>query len=569
MNRPVKSNPLCEYLCASVLIVHVALVAWSSWIHSPNIDEAAHLSSGLTILAKGNFELYSVNPPLVKTIAALPLLPLRLTVPTVETDSPRPEFSVGIEFLKENRDSFRRYFFWARLACLPFSLLGAAVCFLWARDLFGKMSGLAALSLWCLSPNMIGLSSTICPDTAAASLGLSTCYIFSKWLKNGTLKRTLLLGIALGFSELAKMSWIIFIVILPAVWLVFQWKNIGRDRRTVLKSGVRLLVSFLAALLILNSFYLFDGTMTKIGDISFRSQFFRYVQKAEICGVRAAKIPVPLPVDYVKGMDIQKVDFESGRFDSYLLGKWQQGKGWYSYYLVGLLVKVPTAVLILFVMSAAFCFILRSRFIHKSDLAVLLLPPLFFFVFISSQNGFSRHFRYVLPVLPFLYILASGCFSKSIEQQKIYRFSTLLLLWTAFSSLMSYPNSLSYFNAVAGGTKNGYRVLLDSAVDWGQDFYLLKDWQAKHTDARPFYIDCYSEIPPEIFGIENDGPPAGSRNPTECGLSPFPPAGWYAISIHELMHHSNNYFFFQRQRPYAKIGGSINIYRIEEKKRVP
>lgn len=565
MNRLLKSNSLCWSFGIPILVVHITLVAWSSWIHSPNVDEAAHLASGVTILTKRSFELYSVNPPLVKSIAALPLLPLHLSVPADATNSPRPEFSVGVEFLKENQDSFRPYFFWARLACLPFSLLGAVVCFLWARDLFGNVSGLAALAIWCLSPNIIGLASTICPDVAATSLGLLTCYIFSKWLKNVTLKNTLLLGIALGFSELAKMSWIIFIVILPSIWLIFQWNNIRRKRRIVLRSGISLLTVFLISLAVLNSFYLFDGTMTKIGDISFRSQFFRRIRQADFFGFQTAKIPLPLPVDYIKGMDIQKVDFESGRFDSYLLGKWQSGKGWYSYYFVGLLVKVPIPVLVLCIMSATFCIILRSRFIRKSDLTVLLLPPLIFFLFISSQNGFSRHFRYILPVLPFLHVLASGCFNKSIEQQSIYRFSALLLLWMAVGSLMSYPHSLSYFNAIAGGSQNGYRILLDSAIDWGQDFYLLKDWQEKHTDAKPFFVACYSEIPPKLFGIESDEPPTANQNSLEYGRPLFPPVGWYAISVHELMHHSNKFIFFRRQKPTTRIGGSINIYHVEEK----
>jgi hypothetical protein len=44
-----------------------------------------------------------------------------------------------------------------------------------------------------------------------------------------------------------------------------------------------------------------------------------------------------------------------------------------------------------------------------------------------------------------------------------------LACWLAVSSLSSHPHYLSYFNEIAGGPGNGWRWLLDSNIDWGQD----------------------------------------------------------------------------------------------------
>jgi hypothetical protein len=44
------------------------------------------------------------------------------------------------------------------------------------------------------------------------------------------------------------------------------------------------------------------------------------------------------------------------------------------------------------------------------------------------------------------------------------------LLATVSTTIVAYPNQLSYFNEFAGGVKNGHNHLLHSNVDWGQDF---------------------------------------------------------------------------------------------------
>ena len=49
----------------------------------------------------------------------------------------------------------------------------------------------------------------------------------------------------------------------------------------------------------------------------------------------------------------------------------------------------------------------------------------------------------------------------------------VLALWYAGSVLRVHPNYLAYFNEAAGGPAQGWRWLVDSNVDWGQDFDAL------------------------------------------------------------------------------------------------
>ncbi|MCZ7668397.1 MAG: hypothetical protein M5U34_14995 [Chloroflexi bacterium] len=45
-----------------------------------------------------------------------------------------------------------------------------------------------------------------------------------------------------------------------------------------------------------------------------------------------------------------------------------------------------------------------------------------------------------------------------------------------FVTLWISPHFLSYFNRLAGGPDNGWRALVDSNIDWGQDLGSLKLW---------------------------------------------------------------------------------------------
>ena len=60
-------------------------------------------------------------------------------------------------------------------------------------------------------------------------------------------------------------------------------------------------------------------------------------------------LSVPLPYDYLTGMDIQKQDFETGK-TSYLHGEFKLG-GWWYYYLYAAGVKLPLGLLLLVVLA--------------------------------------------------------------------------------------------------------------------------------------------------------------------------------------------------------------------------
>ncbi len=172
-----------------LLLVHASLLSVGAHRHSPAWDETGHLVAGISHWHLGRFELYRVNPPLVRMVASLPVLLIGS-----ETDwgrfsaSPhaRPAFAVASDYIRNNGLRTFRLFALARWACIPFSLLGAYVCFRWARELYGGAAGILALTVWCFSPNIIAHAQLITPDAGAAALGVTAAYLLWRWLRRPT-----------------------------------------------------------------------------------------------------------------------------------------------------------------------------------------------------------------------------------------------------------------------------------------------------------------------------------------------------------------------------------------------
>lgn len=111
------------------LALYAVLLGWSATRHSPTWDEPGHLVAGWSHWKFGRFELYSVNPPLVRSLAAIPIW-----VANPEMDwgdfEPNPqkrsEVNLGRQLIQRYGDDAVKYLIWGRWACIPLCLLGEA-----------------------------------------------------------------------------------------------------------------------------------------------------------------------------------------------------------------------------------------------------------------------------------------------------------------------------------------------------------------------------------------------------------------------------------------------------------
>ncbi len=496
----------------------------------------------------------------------------------------RSEFAIGRDFITANGERSFWFFTWARWACIPFSLLGGYICFRWARELYGDWSGLLALTLWCFGPNILANGQMITPDMGATALGVTAAYAFWKWLKRPGWMLALAAGLALGLALLTKTTWIILFGLWPALWLLWQASG-GRKppdaKRSWLQGGLQLAMMFVLGIGLLNAAYTFDGTFDRLGDYPFVSDSLGGKDAPQVGGERnrfagtwLGSIPVPLPRHYVRGIDVQKHDFES-HFNSYLRGVWQKG-GWWYYHLYGLTIKVPLGVWVLALLAVFLGLTAKGYAVPWRDELTVLAPAAIVLTLVSAEHGFSHHLRYVLPMFPFCFIWMSKVGLAFGRKERLPAVVTSgAVAWVVLSSLSIYPHSLSYFNEWAGGPANGSAHLVDSNIDWGQDLLFLRDWLREHPEAKPLQLAYFGAFDARVAGIEFTAPPNGSSDDERQELGPHP--GWNAVSVNQLrgmaygipdgrggIHWSElyNYVYFQRFQPVGHAGWSIYIYHI-------
>ena len=571
-----------RFVVVAILGVHITLVAVGAGVHSPGWDEWGHLPGGLSHWYTGHFHYYRVNPPLVRMIAAIPILlcGVRFDCPPVSADArERPEWECAQRMVKVAGERIFWYFTLARWACIPFTFLGAVTCFCWASELYGKWSGLLALTLWSFSPAILGNAQMVTPDTGAAALGVTASYLFWRWLRASTVSRAVCAGVALGLAELAKFTWIVLFVLWPVLWITWgAYRNrtsLGEYRRGIAQ-GVLILG---LGVYIINVGYAFEGTGRRLGEFRFVSRLLRSgnstVERVGtsrpdnwFAGSWLASIRMPLPANYVQGIDRQKLDFEQRPW-SYFRGEWRRG-GWWYYYIYGLAIKEPLGTWVLVLFALVIGFFGRGYVAEWRDELMLLAPIAVVLTLVSSQTGFNHHIRYVLPIFPFGFIWVSKL-ARCVESghRKVVASVGLALLWSVGSSLYHYPHSLSYFNELVGGPKNGHTHLLDSNIDWGQDLLFLKRWLQDHPEVQPIalaYSIPASLVDPVDFGIKYVQPPPGPnarlghRLRPSAELGPLP--GWYAIFVRPLRERDRKYAYFEHFEPVEMIGYTIRIYHI-------
>jgi hypothetical protein len=573
----------CRSPVIAVLLVHAGLLAWSAWRHSPTYDEPAHLAAGISHWEMHRFELYRVNPPLVRMVATQPVLAVPYETDwRAFTDAPglRVEFSVGRQFANVNGERILWLTTLGRLACIPFSLIGAVVCCLWARDLYGRRAGTLALVAWCFFPEVLAHGALCTPDVAAAALGAAACYALWCWLNEPNWPRTILAGLVLGVAELTKFTLVVFYPLWPAIWLAYRWSQ--RREMTVRRWGGELLmlaVQVALSLNVINLGYGLEKPLTPLGDFEFVSWSLGGEKAEGLSGNRFRdtwlhNLPVPLPENYLLGIDAQRRDLEGGRYLSYLHGEFSK-TGWWYYYLYGMAVKVPLGLWLLFLLTAVSRYTGAASSLRWRDDFVLLAPAAVVLALASSQTGLNQHVRYVLPVYPLAVVWMSQLARRHSRALRVT--ASLALLWCTASSLWIYPHSLSYFNEVAGGPRGGHAHLILSNIDWGQDLLFLRHWLREHPEAKPLHLVYYGDVEPARIAIDFDfpelGPSADGRPAAKLVLKP----GWYAISVSFLRGypwrawtrsgtpvwlHQDACTELLACEPTATAGYSIYIYRV-------
>ncbi len=364
----------------------------------------------------------------------------------------------------------------ARLVTIMTSMLLGYLCFRWSREVYGFAAGIFTLFLFSFEPNIIAHSQLVTTDLYAAAT--ITLAFYASWryslVKDAT--HAVVLGIAVGVSQLAKYSGVFLLVLLPATLLLADSQQIihmvrAKDFRAcrgyMLRSLGHGCLIVLIMVLMINAGYCFNRTLTPMREYRFQSELFQSIQSTFS---PVGFTPIPLPYPFLEGLDLvhfrERTGFGYGRI--YLLGQVSR-EGFIGYYLIAFLFKVPIALQLICLLAILSHVVhwKRGRF-RRAEL-FMLMPILCFTIYFNFFYRAQLGIRFLLVIFPCLLVFCGSLvenwsiFNRA-RKLRIFALSGYLVL----SVLSYFPHYIPYFNELVYDRRYAYMILADSNIDWGQ-----------------------------------------------------------------------------------------------------
>lgn len=496
-------------------------------LETPTVDEFAHVPAGVVHWRQARFDLYPNNPPLGKMWVAAPLA-LDPSVRSPRFDGEGVGWAPwvhGTEFQYANRASYLSLMQRSRWTTIPVVLATAWLVYLWSRSLFGRFAGSLSASLFLLSPTLLAHGHLATVDAACAATIFAAVFAARWAAQSPTPLRFTVAGAVLGLALAVKFSAVFLLLLLPWIPAVFARHRLEAGRR-LRSTLLRVALYGAAAWVVLNASMGFDGAFSPLGAWQPRSQAFKSFAER-----LPSWTPLPVPRDYLGGVDALQHDLEAGNYRAYLAGDWSD-QGWSRYYLVAFAVKESELVVVLAALSLAG---VLAAPVGLHERAFLLAPPLLFLSIASFWNSLFLGIRYILPAFPFLFTAMGSLFfllerrlkadsaerpAPPFRDARVWT-AAVVFGYSAYLAVAEFPGYLSYFNRFAGGRTRGAEWLVDSNLDWGQDLYRLPD-RGRELNTQRWRLAYFGHVDPALYGVEFELPPGR------------PEFGVYAVSVNFL-----------------------------------
>lgn len=580
---------------SALCLIHFLLAVTSVRQKSNTYDEIAHLTRGYSYFLTGDFRLGPPHPPLAHYWAALPGLgknvkfPPKLVAEEHLGDWRQSDmWAIGRQFFYYakigNAEIIDALLFRGRAMIALWSVGLGLVTYFWARRLFGAGGGLLALALYAFSPTMLAHGRLVTTDLAAALFFISSLAAVW-WLLHHLRPLSVLAGaLALACLFLSKMSAVIIIPVglgllvlrlirgdpLPLSW---------RGQRREIRGRPALLGCFLAVMV-----FWIATTYTAI----WAAYGFRYsamvnpdpekehlytnlaIPPGKTLWEHVLRDSPEAPISdsfkrAIHWLRDHRVFPEAYLYSAAYSRQTARGRqsfldgrtdilGFRSFFPKAFLYKTPLPLMGLLVVAAVTPFVRRTqtrataaptppaparsvwRFLY--DTAPLTV---FFAIYwyLSTRSQLNIGHRHILPTYPVLFIFCGAGALLWESGHRILRALPLALLALFIgASLLAYPNYLAYFNLIAGGPSRGYRHLVDSSLDWGQDLPGLRDYLARRRaegfggDAFVSYFGSGGDRALAHFQVRAE--PLASSWPEGDGIDPRLRPGLYALSATNL-----------------------------------
>jgi hypothetical protein len=550
----------CLFLALQIPVARDQSATW---------DEPGHITAGYAILAAGDYRVDIEHPPILRIWMALPLMFKQGVQPDLPVIDPaRPEtiaftgpFEAGHTFLYKRNDA-DGILFAARAMVMSVGLLLGVLVYWWVTEAKGQRAATVALALLLFEPNLAAHAGLATTDFGVTTFSFGA--VFFLWRANRSWTWVNITA-ATAFFVLAvftKFSALILLPILPALLLIASPSpRSSKLRQVAILTGALVLAGWCVAWLVYGLHYepsRVAGSRIALHAVPAIAQTVPGWTALVSFGDRLHLLPNALGQGFLhaQSLAVSRPAFFAGEYST---------QGWWYYFPAAILLKTPIVILLLFGIGV---FVAFRR--QPSSFGVFLLIPTATFLAFAMTSNLNIGLRHVLPIYPFMVVLATMGVESVVSNMKRRDIGTVALVGLAALEFgVVYPHNLAYFNVLAGGPSNGFRYLADSNVDWGQDLERLKSWM---NDRHVNHINLayFGVAEPAYYGIDRTdlwGTTIPGVAPSAMGPPRLP--GYVAISVTLLDgvpfgERGRDFYAPLRERePAAKIGGSIRVYWVD------
>jgi 4-amino-4-deoxy-L-arabinose transferase-like glycosyltransferase len=362
------------------------------------------------------------------------------------------------------------------LAAMSFGLVLALLVFLAGEEMFGTMAGLLGMAVFVFDPTVVAMAPFVATDMGAACGFFAAIYTFYRFAKQMTWQRAVVCGAAVGLALTAKHS----AVLLVPMFGVLVLGELAWKRASVGKLAAGLAGISVVALAVVWAVYGFRYRMVASGVmLPPLAVEMQPLSKGVQAGVTFLNRTHLLPESYLYGLvDVQRVGDATPTF---FLGRvYEHGQKWYFPAILSL--KWTLGMLGLVLMAVA---VWVTGQVKRGRELFFLSVPVGVYLTVAILGPLNIGVRHVLPVFPFVMLIAAGGAAWLVSERKpgrkVWGWAVAgLLVWHAASSVRTFPNYVPYANEAWGGPSKTHLYFSDSATDWAQQLKHVKWWTDTH-----------------------------------------------------------------------------------------
>jgi hypothetical protein len=528
-----------------VLIVFSALSIASAIRESLTYDEIVHIQEGKNALLHQTFQIDTNNPPLIRELAVVPLV--------LGIDKFIPSSVPNIQALP------------ARVVVIGLSVFLGVYVFVVAQQYLGITVAVFALLLYIFEPNILANSHYVTQDIGVTLFFFLAYITLIRTIEKPRRRNFVALGIFTGLMAASKVTALPYFGLSAMLVLLFLLKKQWWKWIIVFKKNI--ILSCIISMMMVWTTYFYQSSvivvpMEREGRVSARLEAYakqtnNKVLLSSLNFLKTKEVPLGDYIAVIKNTVIRS----TVPANIFFLGNFYANSRWY-FMGVNAFLKTPIPLIILYL--AGFWFGLSDK--KRNRLIIILEIPVISILIIASFANMQSFVRYILPMYPFVILIAASCLSycKNSYQKIIL---IILCLWYVVGTMKMFPHFISYANEFAGGGNTKIFRFMDSNMDWGQSLITLKHY-IDRVGPSSVSFSYFGRDDAALYGFPSDTPFGGYKFDDICAFHAirYPNCSGPQLTVISL---SNWYYCGYYQDPkYSKnklktiVGDSMLIFPV-------